>query len=284
MEQWLVVWTSVEKMTHEIMNPAMQLLIGIALMTMLGTIMSSLTFFASIWSNRTHPQMQRMDARTPPENGFETANADRVERKSCPGPASQSWTTWTTDQATCGQPCKVYGRKEEETGGYPNPFDELPRLPTKKGKNNRPRWKTGVLKPDQADWVEDSQGNSSKECSSKVEDQEEDEGSSSKECSSKVEDQEEDEEPEPEGTKKKGVTPMTRLGLIFECMHHHPGRVLPGSNAHAVYLTCRQCRHHFTWRLQDGVTPPFDAMPCHIKIKLCCLWVKQCTAAGRPHA
>ena len=132
MEQWLVVWTSVEKMTHEIMNPAMQLLIGIALMTMLGTIMSSLTFFALIWSNKTHPQMQRMDARTPPENGFETANADRVERKSCPGPASQSWTTWTTDQATCGQPCKVYGRKEEETGGYPNPFDELPRLPTKK--------------------------------------------------------------------------------------------------------------------------------------------------------
>ena len=82
--------------------------------------------------------------------------------------------------------------------------------------------------------MEDSQGSSSKECSSKVEDQEEDEGSSSKECSSKVEDQEEDEEPEPEGTKKKGVTPMTRLGLIFECMHHHPGRVLPGSNAHAV--------------------------------------------------
>ena len=45
----------------------------------------------------------------------------------------------------------VRSRAEEETGGYPNPFDELPRLPTKKGKNNRPRWKTGVLKPDQAD-------------------------------------------------------------------------------------------------------------------------------------
>ena len=134
-----------------------------------------------------------------------------------------------------------------------NVYDMPENLPQRKSR--RPSWKVGVLRPQS-----ESHQDGPEEIPRAPAD-----------------------EPEEQPRRRNTISPLTRIGVIIECVNNHPARVLPGSNPHAVWITCKECDHHFTWRLKDGRAPPFDLLP-KVEGRLRDLWIKQCDAVGRPHA
>ena len=255
MEQWRPPVLHVRQYLDPQLNPVLQLLMGITMMTVISTSLTAVVLCVLICSRRTHPPTTRMGRTTPLEHGFEEGH-----------PAQQAGTMSAEETVFENNlPKKVYGSREPapptntgrsnvySTSSRSNVYDLPENLPQNTMKNRRPVWKTGVLRPQS-----ESNQDDAKEIPRAPE-----------------------EAPE-EPSRRKNISPLTRIGVIIECVNNHPDRVMPGSNIHAVWVTCKECGHHYTWRLK-GRAPPFDLVP-NVEVKLRDLWTKQCDAAGRPHA